>query len=474
MSWSLVSEAHDSGGGVAAKTLTGINNGDALFYCQTGGSQAENYCNDTDAPGDDKGNVYTPVAMVTSDNEQIDIVYMAVHAGSSGVSVQITGTAPSAFQRYCAFALRHSAGSSANPPILLGAFGEHTSGAAGTDTVKQADDSSDIQVASYGTDAVLIGIHTDDGSGPAIGLGTGFTTILQDTGAPGWRAEYKALSAPGTYVVNFSPAGLTVGCTFAIALGIASDFPGYTQQEFPVSTANDDGGGYRNSATWAGIASGTFSDDPGNTVLWVSRTQPSSGNFFVDEAFIRVNTGAVIPANAVILWARLGIVVNQADKSSGEDFDIAVEYYDFGGAPTVAADWDGNSNRVSAIPRFQHYYSFVTARLGTAVQYFPFNDLSGIKKSGEANAQGFSGYTGLRLKPSRPDGGSSTPTVGNTQWNFRSIENSGGTQAPFIEIGWYVPSTGPVAGGGYSVLQPPIVRAGSRTSRSQSRGLGRR
>ena len=178
---------------------------------------------------------------------------------------------------------------------------------------------------------------------------------------------------------------------------------------FPIATGDDDGTGYREAATWAGIPTGTFGADPGTTDLWVSK-QTASGTKFCDNTYLRFDTSS-IPDGATIVSATLQIYVLTANSADG--YSVVGDSYDFGGDPAVVGDWV-QSGSPAILSRTANGLT------DAALNDFPLSDLSAINKSG---------YTGIRLTLSAGD-----PT--DLQTNLVQIGSfeHGSVQEPRLEV----------------------------------------
>ena len=151
---------------------------------------------------------------------------------------------------------------------------------------------------------------------------------------------------------------------------------------FAIAIDNDDGTGYRGGgAVWANIGTATFTAEE-TTNLVASKTL-FGGNYYVDNAYMRFDTSS-IPDGAVITSARLILYIDSNNTFDDDGLSFAADFYDFGGEPSVAGDWEQTSSG-DAIS------SFTTASLTTnAVNNLNLTGLSGINKTG---------YTGVRIAP---------------------------------------------------------------------------
>ena len=225
-----------------------------------------------------------------------------------------------------------------------------------------------------------------------------------------------------------------------------------------ISTDANDGYGRRSTGgAWSGISSATYTDNPDSTPELMGLSKAWNGSIlFSTSIYMRFDTGAFIPANAIIISANLLLYV--LGKQTPADEDYAADFYDFGGTPSVAADWEISSSG-DAIATVN------TANLTeSVVNTIPLTGLSGITRSGEVNAQGFTDHTGIRMSAKT----SAEPTVDN--WvDFASRDNPT-VQEPRLEVtyelaspatftieadaddgcGFYTHSSWPPTGGGFT------------------------
>lgn len=202
---------------------------------------------------------------------------------------------------------------------------------------------------------------------------------------------------------------------------------------FPITADSNNGSGFWQDNTWANILTpSTFGDESSDAVVYV--TQGDFGADFVMElSFFRWDTSS-IPAAATITAANL--LLYATTKVDGvNNLSMVGDYYDYGGSPTVVGD-----GIYAASPSI-----FSAADLGaittSAVNTFALTDLTGIKRNGETNGQGFTGITGIRLTLSL---GSGTPPTVDNHVQFASLASA--NQEPRLEVTYTVPSAGgPIA-----------------------------
>lgn len=423
VSWSHVNSNKNAGGGAGAAniTLTGCQQGDMLLWIGSDGAG-----NDWETTGvtDDAGNTYRLCGIMQSTNAQTLAVFMARHATGAG-TVVVNGPEGSSFTGYIAAAYRHALGS-ACMPILDGVKGKQNGAVSGANSF------TTDAVASHSSDGLCIGVHLNDGASATLVAGTGFTLRQsQDifTTNP-LILEDKAVGA-GNVASTATPGASTTGPSMTLVFTDASLLPAQTISQIPIAGNNDDESGFRTNATWAGIESGAFTADTGLTELYLSTT--GSGPYFCDSTVMRFNTGAVIPANAVIQWARIVRRMTSAQAVSG-GLEWKADFYDFGGSPMVAADWKSFTVSDANI-YFESGAVQGRNRSVLTVQSYWFKDLTGFTRASQVNAQGLSGYTGIR-EGARRDAG--TPSGNNDQ---RTAAYEHATEAPvYLEIAWYVPT----------------------------------
>ena len=162
---------------------------------------------------------------------------------------------------------------------------------------------------------------------------------------------------------------------------------------FSINADANDTSGRRDSATgWANIASSTYTDNPDSTpsVLGLAKGDFGGTNFGSSVIYLRFNT-STLPSSATITAAALKIyVVEKSTPFTGAE-QYAADFYDYGGSPSIAADWEVSSSG-DAIATIDG-----TALTESVVNTIPLTGLTGITRSGETNAQGGTGITGIRL-----------------------------------------------------------------------------
>ena len=179
---------------------------------------------------------------------------------------------------------------------------------------------------------------------------------------------------------------------------------------FSTTDANDGSGYYAGGATWP-ANSGTWNDEPGGSI-WVSKTDEGV-NYTQDSAFLRFDTATIDDA-ATITAATLKLYV--VSKTDSDNYSLVGDAYDFGGEPTVAADWVE-----TASPSI-----FSAVDLGSlttsAVNNIAITDLAAVNKTG---------FTGIRLTLS-----AGTPTAANFV-EFAASEHA--QQEPRLEVTYDLP-----------------------------------
>jgi hypothetical protein len=209
---------------------------------------------------------------------------------------------------------------------------------------------------------------------------------------------------------------------------------------FDIAVDADDGSGYRQSGDWASIASGTFTDlvFGRDDIVSVSRTT-NAGNFFISNAFLRFDTSS-LPDGATITAANLKLYIDGAGAPDGATF--GVDYYDFGGEPSVAADWEQTSagDAISSISPG----SLTTGVVNTLA----LTGLTGISKTG---------ITGFRIAPKE-----STAPSGDNFIDIAAREHATGAPAQLVVTytagGTDATVTGVVAAATASQVAPPKPR----------------
>ena len=178
---------------------------------------------------------------------------------------------------------------------------------------------------------------------------------------------------------------------------------------FAITAEADDGTGYRTAGTWAGIGSGTYTAEE-TTNLWISKTTNGS-EFFVDNLFLRFGTSS-IPDTATPTGANLLLYV----VSKGADDDsvqYSADFYDFGGEPSVAGDWEQTSSGDAILTLDPD------ALTTSAVNTIALTGLSGIN---------LSGITGIRIAPKT----TTQPSFSTNNIEFAAFEAA--QQEPRLEV----------------------------------------
>lgn len=135
-------------------------------------------------------------------------------------------------------------------------------------------------------------------------------------------------------------------------------------------------GGYKHTAV--PVTGGTFTDDYA-AGEWQARKIFTGAQYQYSNVFLRFDT-SLLPDWAVITAAKLRLYVSDINDNA-TTYSVQAEYYDYGGSPSVAADW---VETCSAVVAELDIGSFVDDR----VNDMTITDFSGIN---------LAGYTGVRL-----------------------------------------------------------------------------
>ena len=158
--------------------------------------------------------------------------------------------------------------------------------------------------------------------------------------------------------------------------------------QFPIAADADDGTGYYQDSSWP-PSGGTWSDYTGGNIF-ASKVYDGASTYTQDSAFLRFDTSS-IPDGATITAASLSLYV--VAKADSESYSLVGDYYDFGGEPTVAGDYEET-------PATSIFTAEDLTGIGTGtILAVDLTDLTGINKTG---------YTGIRLTLS-----AGTPTSNN-------------------------------------------------------------
>lgn len=195
---------------------------------------------------------------------------------------------------------------------------------------------------------------------------------------------------------------------------------------FPIASAGNDGCGYRTDTVWANISTGAYTDEsdlPGN-VIYVAKYRTAGGDYFNENLYLRWDTSS-LPDDATVTSANLLLFITDIIETS-DDFEYAADFYDFGGEPSVAGDWEltSSGDAITVIDP--------DSLTSGAVNTIALTGLSGIS---------LNGFTGIRLAPND----SSSPTVNGDAWlEVAAFEHA--SQEPRLEVTYTVPSAGvPIA-----------------------------
>lgn len=191
---------------------------------------------------------------------------------------------------------------------------------------------------------------------------------------------------------------------------------------FPISPSTNDGTAFWSRATYPPTTSTTtFGDEPGDTLFVTNGF--FSPNYIIEETFLRFDT-STISSSATITAANLLLyALSKVDGANNKD--LVGDYYDFGGEPVIEADGiEGASPSIfSAVD--------LAAITTSAVNTIALTDLTGVKRAGENNGQGFTGITGIRLTLT-----AGIPTVDN---NVQFAAQEHANQEPRLEVTYTIP-----------------------------------
>jgi hypothetical protein len=179
---------------------------------------------------------------------------------------------------------------------------------------------------------------------------------------------------------------------------------------FSIAGTNDDGTGYYEDASWPPDGGSWNDGESGNRIF---AFKGLDGNYFAQVGCMRwdtssIGTGQVVTAASLFLHC--------GDRTDGaNDYDLVADYYDFGGEPTVGADWVETADPSIITPIDLSSISV------PAVNEFVLNDLSGINMTG---------FTGIRITLS-----AGTPTVALNYAGFAAFEHATQPEAQ-LEVTW--------------------------------------
>ena len=189
--------------------------------------------------------------------------------------------------------------------------------------------------------------------------------------------------------------------------------------EIALAGNGDDTNGRKVSNTgWANIAAATYLDNPDTdpTLLGVSKANWSTDTYASAAVYMRFNSGGTLPDNAIVISASLKLYV--VDVFGPNAVDYAADFYDYGGSPSVDADWEVSSsgNAVATING--------ATLTETAVNTIPLTGLTGVSTTG---------YTGVRISAK-----TATAPVTDEYIDFAGMEHTTG-QEPRLEITYILP-----------------------------------
>lgn len=185
---------------------------------------------------------------------------------------------------------------------------------------------------------------------------------------------------------------------------------------FPIAADADDGAGYYFHTAWP-PSGGTFAAEDGIALLVAAKEE--SDFYYAEVVLLRWDTSS-IPDTATITGANLKLYL--VSKVTTLTRNLVGDYYDFGGSPTVAADWI-----LTPSPSIFTAVDVATGLTTGAVNTIALTDLTGINVSG---------YTGVRLAI---DGGDTGVEV-QSKARFASREDTT-NQEPRLEVTYTLATT---------------------------------
>lgn len=197
---------------------------------------------------------------------------------------------------------------------------------------------------------------------------------------------------------------------------------------FAVTADADDGAGRMQSVgAWVNTPAGVYTDSPFGANLVSIAKHGAGGNFYVVNGYARFDmdnpvSGVVIPLAATIDSASLKMYVDGADAPDGAIADFGADFFDFGGSPSTAADWEWTTSGDAVA-------TITAASMSVGnVNTIPLTGLTGIVKTG---------FTGIRWAPTNS---ANAPTADNFI-DFAAREHATG-QEPRLEVTYTVSAVG--------------------------------
>lgn len=329
-------------------------------------------------PTDTLGNTWKRLPYTISSNNQYAMWWYAI-ANGAGANTVTLANPYSTLNFKCFFISEWSVDSGTIKLDVALADRGDTAVAAGTDAIVFP------SLESHFADGLCVAIFDEDnGSGATITAGTGFTMRRDNTTGQDLHYESRVVSSPGTVTATMTPTGATARGPRAVAIFTTGDTSNRTESACPVTADADDGQFYYSRTSWPAGPSGTFTAVDGTTIdIGKSFLAP---NYFDDQGLIRVDT-SVIPDDATLVAAWLDLEVTGKNSSDDVNSIIYIDYYDFGGEPSVAADWISAAGNIDVSSKIADPIKWFPAKTGDIFRIW-LRDLSGINKTG---------YTGLRL-----------------------------------------------------------------------------
>lgn len=184
-----------------------------------------------------------------------------------------------------------------------------------------------------------------------------------------------------------------------------------------IAAASQDGYGWRSDNNWNNVLDGSaaYTDSPNETVLTANKAFYSP-TYYAQNPLLRFDISA-IPVGALITDAKLKLYMT-SKSITNTGYKMVADYYDFGGEPSIAADWV-----ITATPSV--FTALDPAAVTTGqVNIITLTDLTGIVPGAAS--------VGFRFSM---DAGGASPPTGENKIQFASYDNLS-FQEPQLEISY--------------------------------------
>jgi len=186
---------------------------------------------------------------------------------------------------------------------------------------------------------------------------------------------------------------------------------------FDLASDADDGDGTKSNIVFANVPGSSYTVGDGTEGGTVRSL--FGGSYFIGCCYFRFDTSS-LPNDATVTAANLKLYLNS--KGDPDNLDYAGDFYDFGGEPSVDADWEATSSG-DAITTID-----ATGQTAGVVNTIALTTLTGVS---------LTGFTGLRLSSKT----NPTPT-GDNFLTYAMHEDATSGRRPQLEVTYTTPTVG--------------------------------